>query len=202
MTQAVSQREFAKQIGRSHVWVNKLVKAGKIPVDAKGKIPLDAGLAAYAASRDVGRDAQRENNEKVRKNTVKIKPTVRKSTPVQPPIVDEDEKDSMSVPSTMVGLNAAKISEQYNKAKLAKETFLAKLKEIEYQRAKGNLLSREQIEADASAVASELRNKFMGMGARIGPLCEGLTAREIEVVIEDEINDILKALQKSKFMSE
>ena len=85
---------------------------------------------------------------------------------------------------------------------IAKETYLAKLKELEYKEAKGMLLSRDKVEADAAAVASELRNKFMGMGARIGPLCEGLTAREIEVIIEDEINDILKALQKSQFMSE
>lgn len=201
MAQTVSQREFAKHIGRSNVWVSKLVKSGKLPVDDKGKIPLEAGLAAYNANTDVSRDPQRENNEKVRQKSVK-KPNKKPEQPGIQNLDDDDDSDSIILPSTTVGVNAARISEQYNKAKLAKETYLAKLKELEYNREKGNLLSRDQVEADAAAVAVELRNKFMGMGARIGPLCEGLTAREIEIVIEDEINDILKALQKSQFMSE
>lgn len=200
MTQSVSQREFAKQIGRSNVWVSKLVKAGKLPVDAKGKIPLEAGLAAYTASQEVGRDAQRENNEKVRQEIASQKGVKRKSVKLEPMLDDGDDEDA-PLP-TVGGLSPQNITQAFNKAKLAEKTYQAKLKELEYQKEKGILLTREQVEADAAAVASELRNKLMGMGARIGPLCEGRTAREIEMIIEDEINETLKSLQKSEFMSE
>ena len=39
MSELLSQRQFAERIGRSNVWVSKLVKQGKLPV-INGKIPL------------------------------------------------------------------------------------------------------------------------------------------------------------------
>lgn len=43
----VSVREFGRRVGRSHVWVLGQIKAGKIPRNENGKIPLDEGLAAF-----------------------------------------------------------------------------------------------------------------------------------------------------------
>src|SRR5690606_17085241 len=44
----VSQREFAKHVGRSHVWINRLVKEGRLPSDERGRVPLEAGLRIFA----------------------------------------------------------------------------------------------------------------------------------------------------------
>lgn len=44
----VTVREFSRQIGKSHVWVLKLVKQGILPRNADGTIPLDKGLKAFA----------------------------------------------------------------------------------------------------------------------------------------------------------
>ena len=46
---SVSMREFGRQIGRSHVWVQEKVKEGSLPVVTIGKskkIPIEAGFEA------------------------------------------------------------------------------------------------------------------------------------------------------------
>ncbi len=43
----VGIREFARIVGRSHVWVLKQIKDGKIPRNESGKIPLNAGMEAF-----------------------------------------------------------------------------------------------------------------------------------------------------------
>lgn len=204
---AVSQREFAKQIGRSHVWVSKLVKAGKLPTDASGKILLQAGLKAYEASQQVGYDANREHGEKQRKQSAKAKPastrTKKATTPKQPPktetvtIPDDDgEEIEFSAPTG----TAAKLSEAFNRAKTAEKTFQAKLKEMEFKEAQGLLIPKEQVIQDAYNTAEGVRSIAYAMPPRVAALCEGKTAREIEAILEDAINEIFEVLQKSKFV--
>ena len=48
MDDGVTVREFGRQIGKSHVWVLKLVNSGALPRNADGTIPLEAGLKAFA----------------------------------------------------------------------------------------------------------------------------------------------------------
>lgn len=48
MATSVSQREFGRQVKRSHTWVQNQIKAGKIPQNADGTIPLQEGLEAFA----------------------------------------------------------------------------------------------------------------------------------------------------------
>ncbi len=46
---SVSMREFGRQIGRSHVWVQEQVKAGVLPCEGEGRnkrIPIEAGFEA------------------------------------------------------------------------------------------------------------------------------------------------------------
>ena len=45
---SVSQREFGRQVKRSHTWVQNQIKAGKIPQNADGTIPLQEGLEAFS----------------------------------------------------------------------------------------------------------------------------------------------------------
>lgn len=201
MSDSVSQREFAKHIGRSHVWVSKLVKAGKLPTNDKGKILLAEGLAAYEASQQVGYDANREHAEKQRRQSAKSKPaakkTASKKTAAKIPELPNYEDDN-SLPGAE-SLTVKKLSEAYNKARTAEKTFQAKLKELEYKQAQGHLIQRDDVLADAASTAEELRGLLFSIAPRIAPICEGKTAREIETMIEDAINESLEALQKSKF---
>ena len=84
------------------------------------------------------------------------------------------------------------------KAKLAKETYQAKLKELEYKFRSGELLEKADVEADASALASEIKNQLLAVPPRISSMCEGRSAREIEEIMLDGINEALKKLQRYK----
>lgn len=205
----VSQREFAKHIGRSHVWVSKLVRAGKIPLDAQGRIPLDEGLIAYEASQRVGYDGNRTHNAQQREkkpkpsgtSPAKEQPAGKASAKPRQPVPQLPDDDESAIPSTGA-LTTAKVNEAFNRARTAEKTFQAKLKELEYKEAQDLLIKRDDVIADARHVAEELRGLLFSVGPRIAPLCEGKAAREIETIIEDAINDALTALQKSRFAKE
>lgn len=206
MSESVSQRQFAKHIGRSHVWVSKLVKAGKIPLDDNGKIPLAAGLAAYESSQAVGHDGSREYHAKQRQKTKKESaapnpkpaPARAKRQPDPAPAATSLPDDDAPAGGT-ANLTTAKLNEAYNKARLAEKSYQAKLKQLEWEREFGSLLTRDEVRADAMRVAEELHGMLMPMGNRIAPLCEGKSAREIEVIIEDAIQEALITLRHSTF---
>lgn len=206
----VSRREFARQIGRSHVWVSRLVKEGRLPLDSTGKIPLQAGLMAYEESQQVGYDGNRAHGENQRraaaaKKTGSKKPE-KKLKQKEPDNVTHISKAKSkaadrSVPDVPVigGPSIDKINAAYNRARLAEKTFQAKMKELDYKEAQGLLLPLNDVEKDAQETASAVRETLMSMAPRIAPLCENRTAREIEPIIEDAINDALQALNRSRF---
>ena len=46
---SVTLREFARQIGRSHTWVQNKVKSGELPRNDDGSIPVEEGFKAFNA---------------------------------------------------------------------------------------------------------------------------------------------------------
>mgnify|MGYP005813316233 CR=1 FL=1 len=210
MSGSVSQRKFAEHIGRSNVWVSKLVKAGRLPVDADGKIPLADGLAAYEASQQVGYDGNRAHAAKQRSASAKAKASPRAAATKAPPLPaaahqtttlgDDDEADAPLPATGLVSVD--KVNAAYNRARLAEKTYQAKLKELEYKEAQGLVLSLAEVEKDAEETAGALREKLMSLPPRIAPLCEGKPAREIEGVLDEAINDALLALSRSRFAKE
>lgn len=172
---SVSISEFARQVGKSAAWISKKSRDGTIPRDENGKIPLKAGFAAY---------------DKMVKKEEAVKAIRGKTLP--------DDDDS---PMTGATSGAMNVTAAFNKARLAEKTFQAKLKEIEYKLKRGELLERTAVEADAQETAAMIRERLMSVPVRIAGLCEGRTAREIEEIIEDGINEALELLQKSKFVT-
>ena len=71
---------------------------------------------------------------------------------------------------------------------------------IEYKLKKGELVTRADVEADASAVAAEVRERLTSIPVRISALCEHQPARKIEEVMTDAIQDALVSFSKSKFV--
>jgi hypothetical protein len=223
----LSHRAFAALVGCSNVWVSKQVKSGKLPTDASGKIPKAAGLVAFQAAQVVGYDANRAHAEKQREQSKKIAASaggasvsgakaqqskaqparsVTKAAPVQPPLeLPDEDSDGMPLAAPPVGpgsaahLSSAKVAEQFNKARTAEKMFQAKLRELEFKEKQGDLLKITEVEIDAQATAAELMDKLRSLPPRIAGLCEGRPAREIEGIIDAEINDALATLQKSRF---
>lgn len=185
MSDLVSQRQFAKEIGRSNVWVSKLVKEGKIPVDASGKIPLAAGKEAYLASQQPGYEEQRKKASSNRGNSKKVSQ-----------LPDESE-EGLAGSSDMT---VAKVNQAFNKARLAKETYLAKLKELEYNKEKGLLIAKDEVEADAKDTALKMLARFRSIPSNVALDCEGKDARVIQGILEEEIEKAFAQIYRSKYI--
>jgi phage terminase Nu1 subunit (DNA packaging protein) len=154
----VSQRKFAEIIRTSAQNVNKLVKSGKLPT-AKGKIPLDKGLAAY---------------ELIKNNS------------------DTNSMSSAIQDSANIGVALAK-------TKLAKEGYLAKLKQLEYQKLKGEYIAVSEVEQDAQRTATLIRTQLLSLPSRLSLMLEDKPALEIQAILEDEVNNLLKKLNETRF---
>ena len=179
----VTRRALADEIGKSHVWVVKLIKEGVIPVNDDGSIPHRAALEAYAAWKEgrpdkAGVAAPKRRGRPPKKQNQKN--TEQESRPVVMADIDE----------------AVNVGMSYNKAKAADKTYSAQLKGLEYKKRKGELVEKKEVEQLAMALAEKVRGKLMTVGVRIAGLCEGRTAREIEELIDTEINAAMADLRK------
>lgn len=173
----VSVREFARQVNRSPSWISKMAREGKLPRNEDGTIPIKEGFAAYD-----------QFNRKVEESKKKAKKDV-------DPLPDNDE-----APMSETNSKAMNVTEAFNKARLAEKTYQAKLKELEYKLKRGDIVEREKVSEDARAVGAYFREQLMSIPVRYSGLLEGRTARDIEEILEDAINDALKAFQRSEFI--
>lgn len=182
----VGVREFAKAIGKSHVWVMKLLKAGAIPRNDDGTIPMKAGLEAYERYQGASREE--------RKKQVFDNPEPPKRQKKEQPKPSRPEPSPLPNPQEMSNFSTA-----MNKAKLAETTFKARLRELEYKLKNGDLIPKDDVSREASWMAEQVKAKLMAIPPRISSMCEGRVAREIEEIISDSINGALKELQKCKY---
>lgn len=166
---SVGVREFARQIGKSHTWVYKLLKEGKLPRNEDGTLPVNEAFAAY--------DKLTRGKER------------------QPEELSDDDNAPMSPKMA----KAQNVTESFNKARAMEKTYQAKLKEIEFKLKQGDLVESAKVRQDAQATASALRARLMSIPVRVAGLCEGRTSREIEEILEGAIDDALKEFKKSEF---
>ena len=169
----VSMREFARQVGRSAAYVSGKCKTGELPL-VDGKIPLEEGLKAFKAL------VKSEERKKASRRTSRKTADVFTSD-------DEDDKQI----SSALNVNAA-----FNKARLAK------IKDLEYKKLKGEYVSVAEVEADAREAAAMLRNFAISAPTRYSALLENRTQREAEEVLEDIFRDLLKTINGSRFAKE
>lgn len=214
----VTVREFGRQIGKSHVWVLKLIKSGDLPRNADGTIPLDKGLKAFADY--VSAPKKPKGRPKTSTKTEEAQPTrgrgrPRKEKPVQTekrspgrprkiPAV-EMPVDDVSDEATEI-LNrkdeAVNVNSSMNKAKLAEQLIKTKQRDLDYKEKVGELIKKDEVAKEAQWLAEQVKSKLMAIPPRISTLCEGRVSREIEEIISDALNDALRELQKCKYTGE
>lgn len=200
--ESIGVREFARQVGCSHVLILNLIKAGKMPQNKDGSIPLDEGLIAYE-NRKKKKEPKDQKETKKKKTSPKKRKSPKKIKELpddDPPEAGEETEESAPKLTSDKLISARDITTQFNKARLAEKTYQAKLREIEYKLKKGELVTRADVESDASAVAAEVRERLTSIPVRISALCEHQPARKIEEVMTDAIQDALVSFSKSKFV--
>lgn len=195
----VTKAAFARHIGVSRPAVTKMIKAGRIQERDDGKINLEEATVAYESTKQIGREVSKENGRKpgVSKNEG-IKRTPGKKQEAQPVDIDPPE----SGPITASGASNQNLVQQLNKAKLAEKTYQAKLKEMEYKKAVGELLDIAEVRADARKVAEDVRGKLMSIPQKLAQQIVTKSPREAQRLMEEAINKALTAMQDSRFMKE
>lgn len=189
----VSTREFGAIIGRSGERVRQLVKAGVIPTTPDGKVLIQAGLQAFRLYTQGKHDPHGARIEAALDQCYADPPQPKRSRP-------EPTRAAQAEASLEDAVVADHI--KFSKAKTQEKIYSAKLKQLEVQRLTGEMYLRTDIEADAEAVAAEVRGRLLAVPPRIAALCENKTAREIQAIIEDAINEALEGLQKGVFIHE
>ena len=179
MSELLSARAFAKLVGNSNVYISRLVKEGRLPT-INGKIPQADGLIAYEENKKPGYDGNRELNAAKRQ---------------QPQIIIQ--KEELPEPEPIkTGTSAAKSNEQYNKARAYEKTVQAKIKDIELKKMQGELVAVSDVKDEAQKLAAMIRQKIISVAPIIAANAEGKTSNQILRIVEIELNEALRDLQK------
>lgn len=162
----MSQTEFAEKVGCTRQNISKLIKQGKLPVEGTKLIMPDAEKAYHLLKAGL--------------------PLANKQIDVfapgeKPPINSGDESDN-------------KTMQDYLNAKVKKEGALGEIHEMNVKKMRNELLSVDEVSAQVVKVCETIRNAFINMPNKISPLIEGLSAAEIQIKLDDEINEILTDL--------
>lgn len=181
----VTQLALAKNLGVSRAQVRTLIDKGIFKTDEAKRVSLSAAVEAY---KQYQKNIDQNKRSKSRKAATKLIDEIKSSVDVGDDFESTYKNWLVQVENNPIAvLNAAKA---YMTAVQTKQEKL-KLDELE-----GRLYSIDRINADAEKIGLAIKSKFSSLPARIATVCEGRTARDIEEIISDEINNCLAELQK------
>ena len=192
----VNQAEFARRMGVSKPYITKLVKSGKLKLNANGKLNLEESQKILNTSKNPSFDANREHAKK--QKGVPLKERVEKAQELKPEpkakkqdlIDDEDTKDLDSE-------NAFKINLLFNKARAAEKVALAKLRDIDVKLKKGELLEADIVKKEAAEVGNLITQKLYNMVHKLAPLLVGIeTQKQTKEILENEVEIVLEELNR------
>lgn len=212
---AVKWQEFARMTGTSERSIRKAWMDKALPTIPGGCIPLREGILALCAlPRCLRRNSAPEWIAEFRdlaSSLVMPKPKKRKTKdreeraaePVPAPdvpvqvaqarTVDDDDADGID---PMKQAKLENLRAQTLKTKVASE---AKAFELSIKR--GEYIRVQDVEIDAAQCAVNVISALRAMPARCAGACVGLSAREIQTVLMNELSAVVEQLRSSLFTS-
>jgi hypothetical protein len=206
----MTQRAFAKYIGRSVGYVNKMVKSGVIPLHGpKKRIDPEEAKAAIEAVKDPAREPQRQANERRRQ---------------QPGIFDEDMLPKKSLADMTPEERAEydrRIAEErkhledlrreaqekgvelpadpgdmtLNEVKVFKEFFQGRLAQLEFRKKNAELIEVEVVQREAFEEARRVKDALLSLPHKLSVRLVGKgDPKEIETILDVEFRQILEEL--------
>ena len=172
-TETITKAEFARRVGISKQRVTQLTQSGRLPVTVDGRIPWPEAREVWLVHR-----AEDDNPEGLVARGLAAPPGV-----VRGPTAESALRSSLN----------------YAEARAAKEALRAQLLNLEFKRARGELVAVAEVEADALLIGEELRVTLLALPSRICPLCDGKPLAEAERIWEDALNEVLAILHRSEF---
>lgn len=208
---AVNWREFARLTGTSERSVRKAWAEDLLPTVPGGCIPMREGLLALCAlPRCLRRNSAPEwiaefrelasklANPKKKKAAKSEKPRAENAMHAKPETqnIEPDMTDAESVKDDMKQAKLENLRAQTLKTKVASE---AKAFELSIKR--GEYIRVQDVEIDAAQCAVNVISALRAMPARCAGACVGLSAREIQTVLMNELSAVVEQLRSSLFTS-
>lgn len=179
MSNLVSQAEFARSIGKSRQYINKLVKTEKIPVMAGGMIDPVLARAALSDQSDPARSMIADQGSFEDEDDA---------------FEGEDEDDDYSESGPARG-NAQGPS--YAKFRTAREGFQAKLAEVDFLERTGRLVKKDEVDREAFDAARQVRDRVLSVPHDVAGVLVGMQdEREIVRFLQNKLRDALMEAAK------
>jgi hypothetical protein len=172
----ISQREYARRRGITHVAVQRAIKSGRITT-VNGKIdPVAAD-----------REWQQNTDQSKPRNRITGNPKQSK-TPNEPsePMGLGGTDETIGAPSTATG---------YAKARAARELYQAQLAKLELDKRRGALVPADEVRLGAFNMARKARDQLIALPERLAAvLAAAEEPAEVQHILEEEIERICQEI--------
>ena len=172
MTTAVTQAEFARQIGVARSYVTALKKADRLVLNAIGNVLVEESKKRIAETADPNRDDVSARHAVARGDST-VNPENKPKT--------EDETPG---------------GHDYHKARAQKEHYFAEQARIDYERAIGKLIEKADAAAAIEDVTSVIRQALENMPPRTAPELVGKDLDAIRATLKQEIHNALADMER------
>ncbi len=180
----LSARQYAQRIGVSGSYVSRLVREGKLPVDAEGRIDPDEADRILAASREPARSAKRTLPASASSND--------RSTPASA------FRPASGAPGAGSGItnlpSGSDLPTLLLRARTKTEVEKGKLLELKAKVEAGKFVDADEVKVAAFNKARIVRDALINIASRLAPLvaaesdervCFDLIDREVRQALED-----------------
>ena len=170
----LSIRAYAQHRGVSHTAVAKAIKAGRIQVEADGKIDPAKADAQWA------RNTLPSQNP----NTSAAKPAPKVATP---PV------STVSSREAQVPLETRATAPDYQTSRAIREAYAARLAKLEFEERTGKLLNADEVKVKHFNLARLLRDRIQQIPRKLAPqIVAAVVAQPDQRVVEDLLMDAIR----------
>jgi hypothetical protein len=169
-TKFVTQIQFAKIIGRSRSWVTQLKQAGRLVLNEKGLVDVEASNLRIQQTEEPNRDDVKARHEEGRE-----------TKPAEP------AKPKVKKISDSLGFQNARAREQEMKAKMA---------ELDYAERLGQLVSKADMKIAVADMVTTFRSNIENMPHRIAADLVGKDIADIRLLLKQAIHHELTTLER------
>lgn len=187
----MTMNAYAKHQGVSHTAVRKAIDSGRLVksvVNDKGRTLIHAEVADIEWAKNT--DKAKQGNRKPEEGKG-ASPDAKMLKVVEAGKSDSVKAEASSILNGLVSEGILDI----NEARAMKETFLAKMAQLEYHRKLGQLVENAVVRKTAFAIANTVKNRLTALPARISPQVMGQTSQAVIAgIIKEEVTQALTEL--------
>ena len=190
---SLSQAEFARQVGHTRQYINKLIKQGKLSKSQDGGLDEERAFAEFQALGDVAHSATRAWNRQQKSGAKSKRESATNGNGEgvnTAPGVDTENGEDFNDPAV------AEAHRVFNKSKAKEKAYSSLIREIEYYIRKGDYVPISEVRREAEEVVGSLIATLDSMPSRLAPrLLQRESLPEIQEILEAGINEVKEAIQ-------